>query len=35
MERVTASPTVRFAEGTRNGGRSFISTIIPTLKPTE
>ena len=31
MERVTASPTVRFAEGTRKGGRSFISTIIPSL----
>ena len=31
MERVTVSPTVRFAEGTRNGGRSFMSMIIPSL----
>ena len=33
MERVTASPTVRFAERTRNVGRSFISTIISTITP--
>ena len=31
MERVTASPTVRFHERTRNGGRFYISIIILSL----